>query len=29
MPTNIEIMNIHGILDLTYEIDGRIFCIST
>ena len=27
--TNIEIMNIHGILDLTYEIDGRIFCIST
>lgn len=29
MPTNIEIMNMHGILDLTYEIDGRIFYIST
>ena len=29
MPRNIELMKLHGISELTYEIDGCIFCIST
>ncbi len=29
MPTNVELMKMHGISKLSYEIDERIFCIST
>ena len=29
MPNNQELMKMHGITNLIYEIDGRAFCIST
>jgi hypothetical protein len=29
MPTNKELMELHGIFDLVYEIDERPFCVTT
>ncbi|AOE87955.1 hypothetical protein [Pseudomonas sp. TCU-HL1] len=29
MPSNKELMELHGISDLVYEIDERLFCITT